>query len=87
MSRKVRYVVASGCELGIPLSDGQNSFETGIVYTVESYDDFHRLIKHGDFEEVFDEVPVVEETPVKDEPVVDDEIIQISPNKKKGVSE
>lgn len=58
MSRKVKLVTSSGVELGFPLSDGQTVFEAGIVYTVNSYEDFHRLIKHGDFVEVIDE-PVV----------------------------
>jgi hypothetical protein len=92
MVRKVRYIVGSGCELGVPLSTGQRVFEAGIVYDVSNYADFHRLIKHGDFEEVLDEIPAEEVLEVapevpSDEPVEEPQIIKISPNKKKGVSE
>lgn len=38
--------------LHVPLSDGQFSFVSGIVYELSSYSDMLRLTSNGDFEEV-----------------------------------
>ena len=50
--RYVKYIAGAGCMLHKPLSDGQMSFNKGIVYTLATYSDLVRLTSTGDFIEV-----------------------------------
>lgn len=55
MVRKVKYIDGSGCILRYPLSDGRFEFYAGIIYTINNYDDFMRLISSNSFVEITNE--------------------------------